>query len=355
MNKPDARLLAPNTQDYLRQQAIRLRQQGKRFVDIARYLGVHRNTVSEWWQQYQEKGEVALNQQQRGRKVGAERTLTQEQEDRIQELMQGHFPEELEIDSALWTRRAVQELIEQQYEIGMPLRTVGLYLWRWGYSPQKPLKRAYEQDPKAIEVWLEHTYLLIEQRAKREGAEIAWGDESGLRSDAQAGRGYAPMGETPEIHLSQKKRVRVNFIASLSNQGNIRFMLYTSKLTEAVFLTFLKRLIAKRERKLFWIVDRHPVHRGRQVQQWLAAHKEQIELFLLPSYSPELNPTEYLNGDVKQGVHSKPPTRNLAQLKQRLIAHLSKLQKLPSRILKYFEHPLIAYAANKMQAQLLPG
>jgi transposase len=126
MNKPDACLLAPKTQDYLRQQAIRLRQQGKRFVDIASYLGVHRNTVSKWCQQYQEQGEVALNQQQRGHKVGAERTLTQEQEGRIQELMQGHFPEELAIDSALWTRRAVQELIEQQCEVEMPLRTVGL-------------------------------------------------------------------------------------------------------------------------------------------------------------------------------------------------------------------------------------
>jgi transposase len=355
MNKPDARLLDPNTQDYLRQQAIRLRQQGKRFVDIASYLGVHRNTVSDWWQQYQEMGEAGLNQQERGRKVGVGRTLSLEQENRLQQLMQGHFPEELEIDSALWTRRAVQELIEQQCGVEMPIRTVGLYLWRWGYSPQKPLKRAYEQDPEAVEEWLEHTYPTIEQRAKTEGGEIAWGDESGLRSDAQAGRGYAPIGETPEIHLSQKKRVRVNFIASVSNQGNIRFMLYTSKFTEAVFLTFLKRLIAKRERKLFWIVDQHPVHRGTQVQQWLAEHKAQIELFLLPSYSPELNPTEYLNGDVKQGVHSKPPSRNLAQLKQRLISHLRKLQKLPSRIRKYFEHPFIAYASNKMQAQLVPG
>ena len=355
MEKPDARLLEPNTQDYLRQQAIRLRQQGKQVVDIASYLGVHRNTVSDWWQQYQEQGEVALYQQQRGRKVGAGRTLTQEQENRIQELMQAHFPDELAIDSALWTRRAVQALIEQVSDVVMPLRTVGLYLWRWGYSPQKPLKRAYEQDPKAVEVWLEQTYPLIEQRAKAEGAEIAWGDESGLRSDTQVGRGYAPIGETPEIHLSQKKRVRVNFIASLSNQGSVRFMLYTSKLTAAVFLAFLKRLIAKRERKLFWLVDRHPGHRGGQVQHWLAAHQEQLELGLLPSYSPELNPTEYLNGDVKQGVHSKPPTRNLAQLKQRLVSHLRKLQKLPSRILKYFEHPFIAYASNKMPSQLVPG
>jgi transposase len=104
MHKPDGRLLDRNTQDYLRQQAIRLRQQGKRFVDIGSYLGVHRNTVSEWWQPYQEMGEVALNQQRQGRKVGQGRTLSLEQETRIQQLMQAHFPEELEIDSALWTR-----------------------------------------------------------------------------------------------------------------------------------------------------------------------------------------------------------------------------------------------------------
>lgn len=355
MNKPDARFLNPTIQNYLRQQAIRLRQQGKRFVDIADYLGVHRNTVSGWWQQYQELGEIALKQQERGRDVGEGRTLSQEQENQIQQLLQDHFPEDLEIDSALWTRRAVQQLIRQACKVQMPIRTVGEYLKRWGYTPQKPLKRAYEQDPEAVAEWLEQIYPEVEQRAQAEGAEIAWGDESGLRSDTQVGRGYAPMGETPEIHLSQKKRVRVNFIASISNQGTVRFMLYTRKLTETVFLTFLQRLVAKRNRKLFWIVDRHPVHRGRQVKQWLAEHSDEIELFYLPSYSPQLNPVEYLNGDVKQGVHSKPPTRNLVQLKQRLISHLHKLQKLPLRVQKYFEHPFIAYAANKMQPQSLPG
>ena len=346
MERKDGRYLNPVTQDYLRQQAIRLRQQGKRFVDIAEYLGVHRNTVSDWWWQYQHYGEAALNQQKRGAREGEGRTLSPQAEEHIQQLMQEHCPDQLEIDSALWTRRAVQELIEQQCGIEMPIRTVGEYLKRWGYTPQKPLKRAYEQNPKALKEWLEETYPHLEQRAKTEGAEIAWGDESGLRSDAQVGRGYAPVGETPEIHLSQKKRVRVNFIASISNQGLVRFMLYTGRLDGLVFVRFLKRLIAKRERKLFWIVDRHPVHRSGAVQQWLEEHKEQIELFFLPSYSPQSNPVEYLNGDVKQGVHSKPPTRNLSQLKQRVSSHLHKLQKLPARIQKYFEHPFIAYAAQ---------
>lgn len=344
MNKPDARYLNPTTQDYLRQQAIRLRTQGKRASEIATYLGVHRTTISDWWRQYQQIGEAALHQQPRGNRLGEGRTLSAGEEAWMQQLMQAHFPDELHIDSALWTRSAVQNLIACKCGVKMPLRTVGEYLKRWGYTPQKPLKRAYEQDPQALKAWLATDYPAIEQRAKSEDAEIGWGDESGLRSDAQVGRGYAPKGRTPEIQPNTQ-RVRVNYIASISNQGKVRFMLYTQKLTAQVFITFLKRLIAKRERKLMWIVDRHPVHRCDAVQQWLQEHQQIIELHFLPPYSPQLNPAEYLNCDVKQGVHSKPPTRSGAQLKARLRAQLHKLQKLPTRILKYFKHPFIAYAA----------
>jgi transposase len=289
MEKPDARFLNPTTQNYLRQQAIRLREQGKRFVDIAQYLGVHRNTVSDWWQQYQQEGEAALEQQPRGKKLGEGRTLSEGEQANVQQQMPEHFPDELGIDSALWTRQAVRSLIAQVCGIEMPIRTVGEYLKRWGYTPQKPLKRAYEQDPTAVEAWLKLEYPAIEQRAKSENAEIAWGDESGLRSDAQVGRGYAPIGETPEIQLNTQ-RARVNYIASISNQGTVRFMLYTQKLTAQVFITFLERLIAKRTRQLMWIVDRHPVHRSQLVKQWLAQHHKDIEILYLPPYSPQLNP-----------------------------------------------------------------
>jgi transposase len=345
MSSNDARFLRQDVQEYLRQQAIRLRRDGKSFTRIGEYLGVYRHTVSRWWQQYQEAGEAVLVQQRRGRKLGEGRTLSEAQEAVVQQQMESHFPEELGIESALWTRRAVQSLIQQQSGVMMPIRSVGEYLRRWGYTPQKPLKRAYEQAPQAVEQWLKTDYPAIEQRAKLESAEIAWGDESGLRSETQTGRGYAPVGETPEIHLSQKNRVRVNFVASISNQGTVRFRLYTCKLTPQVFIQFLARLIRTSKRKVFWIVDKHPVHRSSLVQQWLTDHAAQIEMFYLPSYAPQLNPVEYLNGDVKQGVHSKPPTRNLTQLKQRLKSHLHKLQKLPARIRKYFEHPFIAYAA----------
>lgn len=330
---------------YLRQQAIRLREQGKRIIDIAAYLGVHRNTIADWWKDYQRRGEAGLKQQQRGAKYGEGRTLSAEQESQIQERMREHFPDELGIDSALWTQRAVQTLIEQEYGIAMPIRTVGEYLKRWGYSPQKPLKRAYKQDPKAVEQWLDVTYPALVQQAASAGAEIAWGDESRLRSDAQVGRGYAPKGKTPTTNLSQRKRHRINFIASVSNQGLVRFMLYAGKLDSLVFITFLERLIAQQKRKLYWIVDNHPVHQAQTVQNWLAQHTEELELVFLPPYSPHLNPVEYLNGDVKHSVHSKAPSRSFERLRHRALCHLRKLQKLPARVRSYFRHREIAYAA----------
>jgi len=345
MMHPDARYLSIEVQEYLRQQAIHLRQQGKTFLEIAEFLGVHRNTVSHWWHLYQADGEVALSQDQRGRVQGEGRHLSAQQELELQELVLENFPHQLEIDSALWTRRAVQQLIENHSGVKMPIRSVGLYLQRWGMTPQKPLKRAYEQDPDAVAQWIEVDYPVLVERAAKEGAEIAWGDESGLRSDAQTGRGYSLKGQTPEIDLSQKTRHRVNFIASLSNQGLVRFMLYGGKLESWVFIRFLERLVEGRHRKLIWIVDRHPVHRAQAVQDWLRLHSQQLELVFLPSYSPQLNPVEYLNCDVKQGVHSKPPTRSQQQLQGRVLSHLRKLQKLPQRVMRYFKHPEIAYAA----------
>lgn len=167
MNKPDARFLDPSTQNYLRQQAIRLREQGRRFIDIAAYLGVHRNTVAQWWQQYKQCGESAFKQRVRGVKYGEWRTLSPGEEEKVPELMLAHFPDELEIDSALWTRIAVQALIAQQYGVEMPIRTVGEYLKRWGFTPQKPLRRADSQDEKLVETWLNSEYPAIQQCAWR--------------------------------------------------------------------------------------------------------------------------------------------------------------------------------------------
>ncbi len=201
METQDARTLLPAAQEQLRKQAIRLKQQGMSFVEIAEVVAVHRNTVAKWWQRYVHGGLKGLKAQPRGRRVGAQRILLVEQEITIQRLICDKNPDQYKLPFALWTRQAVQELMAVRLKVRIPIRTVGEYLKRWGFTPQKPLKRAYEQRPAAVRQWLDEDYPAIASRAKQEQAEIHWGDETGMRNDSQHGRSYAPRGHTPVIHL----------------------------------------------------------------------------------------------------------------------------------------------------------
>lgn len=345
MEKQDARTLTPEAQEQLRRQAIQLRKDGMRYNKIADILGVHRNSVSEWCRKYEADGHAAIKAKTRGIKVGMNRTLTPEQEKEIQRSITDEMPDQLKLNFALWTRKAVGELIFVRYGIQMPVRTIGEYLKRWGFTPQKPLKRAYEQRPDAVRNWLEVEYPAIQQRAIDTNAEIHWGDETGIRSDCQHGRSYAPRGKTPVIRLSAKY-TSVNMISSVTNQGLVRWMVYEGTLNAQRLIEFLKRLIrGANGRKIFLILDNLRVHHAKIVKAWLEDHLDEIEIFYLPSYSPELNPDEYLNCDLKAGVHGKPPVRNQNELKQAISSHMKTLQKSPARVAKYFEHPSIRYAA----------
>lgn len=333
-------------QEYLRRRTILLRQSGASFSDIATFLGIHRNTASAWWKAYEREGEARLSQHQRGRRLGEARYLSPEQETSIQSVLLAQSPFELGIDSHLWTRRAVQILMQQQSGKTIAIRTVGEYLKRWGYTPQKPLKRAYEQDPVAVQSWLDQEYPALKSLAQKEQAQIHWLDQSGLTSRDHRGRGYAPQGQTPQVRMIQDRHARLNYIASVTNQGKVRFMLYDERFTTPVMIRFLTRLRSDHHTPIFLILDNHPVHHAKALKNWVKEQDGKLRLFYLPSYSPDLNPAEYLNCDVKYGVHSKAPTLNKAQLAQRALSHLRKLQKLPSRVQSYFEHPSIAYAGN---------
>ncbi len=344
MEKTDARKFKPEVQHQLRRQAIRLRKSGKKYKEIADIVGVYPTTVGKWWRAYQKDGAKSIRIKKRGRRTGACRTLSAEQEKQVQKVIVDKEPDQLKLPFALWTRIAVQQLIRHLYSIKMPIRTVGEYLKRWGYTPQKPLRRAYEQNPKAVKKWLDEQYPTIVQRAKNEKAEIHWGDETGLCNDSQHGRSYAPRGKTPAIRL-WAKRERINLISSITNQGKVRFMIYRNTMNAKTLIKFLKRLIKDVGQKIYLILDNLRVHHSKVVNEWLEAHKEQIELFFFPSYSPELNPDEYLNCDLKAGVHSGVPARSKDQLAKKAISHLRMLQKKPKRVKKYFKHPKIAYAA----------
>ena len=344
IDKIDARTITGKALQLLRTQAIRLLQTGITQDEVARLIGVSRVSVGNWWRAYQANPETGLKVKKRGRQKGADCTLNEIQAKEIQKLICDKSPDQLKLAFALWTRKAIQGLIQQRFQIVMPIRTVGDYLARWGFTPQKPAKRAYEQQPAAVKKWLDEEYPAIANKAKDEQADIYWGDETGVRNDCQHGRSYAPKGKTPVLRLPAK-RISLNMISALTNQGKVRFMIYKENMTAQVLITFMQRLVKDAPRKVFLILDNLKVHHAKLVQEWLAEHREQIEVFYLPSYSPELNPDEYLNCDLKDGVHSTPPTRTEKTLREKVTSHMRKLQKLPERIVKYFKHPSIAYAA----------
>jgi len=342
---PDGRCQSDEVLEALRLRAVHARGLGYSVVDIATILGVREETVSRWCSRYDQGGQEALPGDRTGRPIGSGRLLTGDQEQGIQQVIETKTPQELEIPSALWTRPAVRDLIHQQVGIRLPIRTVGQYLQRWGYTPQKPVRKAYKQDPKAVAEWLERTYPEIERRAAKEGGEIHWGDETGVRSTCQHGRGYARPGMTPEL-IVPGSRFSVNMVSTITNQGKVRWMIYTGKMNAALFIVFLTRLIAGATKKVFLIVDHLSVHEAAVVDQWLADKTDRIEVFYLPKYAPERNPDEYLNCDVKANINTDGLPKNREELKGKLGRFMQRLAKLPTRIASYFEHKYIEYAAE---------
>ena len=344
MEKIDTRKLKPEVLQQLRNQAIRLRKKGMTYKAISEVIDVHHTTICRWWKAYERQGTKGIRLKTRGRKHGAKRTLNPEQEKELQKIIEDKEPDQLKLPFAFWTRRAVIQIIKKFYRIDMPLRTVGEYLKRWGFTPQKPLRRAYEQNPEAVQKWLEEEYPAIARRAKKEKAEIQWGDETSLCNTFQHGRSYAPKGKTPIIRLNAKKE-RINLISSVTNQGKVRFMVYNDTMNAQTFIKFLERLVRDAGQKIFLVLDNLRVHHSKIVKKWISEHQDSIELFFLPAYSPELNPDEYLNCDLKAGVHSGPLARSKKDLKKKAISLLRMLQKKPQRVAKYFNHRKILYAA----------
>lgn len=344
MRETDSRKISSDEQYQKRRLIIRLRKRGTSYKQIGEIAEVSSTYACTVYKRYERGGQDAIGKGTLGRAVGIGRSLTSDQETGVQRLITDKTPDQLKMPFALWTRKAVQELIKSRYGLTMPIRTVGDYLHRWGFTPQKPIRKAYEQRPAEVEKWLNEEYPAIAARAKAEGAEISWCDETGIRNDESGARGYAPKGKTPTIRLNAK-RTSMSMISSITNQGKVRFMVYKDAMNPTLFIKFMGRLIKDAGRKVFLIVDNLKTHHGKVVKQWLAEHADEIEVFYLPAYSPELNPDEYLNCDLKAGVHGGSPARNDKELKGGIISHMRMLQKRPCRVVKYFKHPKIAYAA----------
>lgn len=344
MKKHDARKLPKEVQQHNRHLAIRLFHEGKVRKEIATIVGVHYTVVCKWIRSWRKGGETAITLKKRGRGSVEQRMLTQSQETALKKLLTEKNPQQLKLPFALWNRKAIQSAIYQMWRIEIAIRTIGDYMKRWGFTPQKPIKKAYERNPEAVKNWLDITYPEIKKLAKTEGAEIYWGDETGIRNDCQHSRGYAPKGKTPTVVINAK-RFSLNMISAVNNQGKLRFMVYEQNMNARVLLRFMRRLIKDAGRKVFMILDNLRVHHAKLVKAWLERHSDIIEVFYLPAYSPDLNPDEYLNCDLKTGIRTSSPSRSKAELKGKVISHMRMIQKKPARVSKYFEHPSIKYAA----------
>jgi len=342
MNVKDARSLPPAAQEALRARVVKAVREGLSQVDAATTFEVARGTINRWCRGYEELGRKALKARKRGRPAGS--CLEPLQAARTVRWILGRCPDQLRLPFALWTREAVQHLLRREFRVEVSVWTIGRYLKDWGLTPQKPLRRAFEQDPAAVRRWMEKQYPAIASAAKRLGAEIYWGDEMGLRSDHQTGTSYGRRGETPVIP-GTGQRFRCNMISAITNRGKLYFMVFLKSFRVPVFLRFLKRLLRQVRRRIFLIVDGHPVHRAAAVKRWLARQGGRIRLYFLPGYSPELNPDELLNQDVKSNALGRRRPVDQSDLMSNVRSYLRSTQQTPDVVCSYFNERHVRYAA----------
>jgi transposase len=283
MEKIDGRKLKKDVQQALRDQVVRLRKQGKANKDVAEYLAMNPQQCSRIWQKYERGGKKEILLGRRGRRHGEKRSLTEEQERGVRKLIVDKTPDQLKFPFALWTRGAVRQLIERHCGTDMPIRTVGEYLKRWGFTPQKPIKRAKEQSSVAVDRRLKRDYPEIVRRAKKEKAEIYRGDETGVQNEANRVRGYGPKGITPVLKVTAK-RAHISMISAITNEGKVRFMVYREAMTQGKLIVFMSRLIRDAKRKVCLILDNLKSHHGKKVAEWLRSTKTRS----LSSISPPI-------------------------------------------------------------------
>jgi transposase len=335
--------LAPEAQHALRERVVQAIEQQKLSVSAAaRTFGVHRSTASAWWNRYRRAGAAALAAKKRGAKPKS--LLSTAQDARLLTVLREQTPDQVGLAETLWTRDAVADWAARELGVKRSRWVWGRWLKAKGFTPQKPARRAYEHDPAAVDRWLRDDYPQIAAEAKAEKAEIHWLDEAGLRSDCQAGRGYAPRGRTP-VQRVPGTRFGVNYIATVSALGVLRFMVYSGRFTATVLVGFLGRLLAGRSAKVYVILDGHPAHRSKAVAAWVAARADRIRLVFLPPYSPELNPAEYLNNDLKGNAQRGGRARNRDQLAEAVRSYLWATQHLPAIVKSYFQAEHVNYAA----------
>lgn len=341
----DARRLSQQSQQDLRQRVVAAVQSGRSQVEAAELFGVSLRSVTRWWTAFERNGNRALYAGKRGRRAGEQKALDAKQQARLRRAVLGRYPDQLALPGLVWTRGQVGELVTRWFGLELSRVTIGKYLRSWGLSPQKPVQVAYEKNPEKVTEWLQQRYPAIVERAQKEKATILWLDQTGLRSDATIAKTWGAVGQTPVVPNSGK-RFTVNAMAAISNKGELYFTVFEGGFNVKVMIGFLDRLVRHLDRKIHLIVDGHPSHRAKVLGRWLAEREARIEMHFLPGYSPELNPVELLNADLKHHVTATTSPRGKAELADGARTHLRRRQNQPDHVKAFFGKEETRYAAD---------
>jgi len=339
--RQDARKLNCQSLTDLRRRAVASVQDGNTPDEVADTLGVSRAAVFGWLSLYRGGGWGSLDARKRG---GRPRKLTGPQMKWIYRTVTGKNPLQLNFPFALWTLDMVKRIIRKHLRVTLSRSSVGRLMDQLGLSAQRPLWRAYQQNPTAVAKWLREDYPLICKEAKTCGARIFFGDEAGVRSDAHSGTTWAPRGKTPIVSTTGA-RFGMNLISAISRTGQMHFAVVEGRVTAEVFVEYLRRLIHGRRRPIFLIVDGHPTHKAVMVRRFIETVQDRLRLYFLPPYSPELNPDELVWNDLKNHILGRMKITGPDQMRRTVLSRLRWMQRQSGHVASFFHAPETKYAA----------
>lgn len=342
--KGEKRIARRNLED-TRRLAVRAVEKGMHPEDAAEIYGAKRSTVYNWLKEHREKGPAAFVVKMA---PGRTPTLTAKQEAQLRAMIIGQDPRQLQFDFALWTREMVGDLMRRKFGVNMTPQGVGKLLRRLGLSPQRPLVRAYEQNPERVRWWKEEEYPRIHAEAKAAGASIFFCDEAGIRTDYHSGTTWAPVGQTPVV-TGTGNRESINMISAVSARGKLHFSFVDGNINAETFKAYLEKLLHDIDGLIFLVVDRHGAHTANATKEFVEKHSDRLRIFFLPGYSPELNPDEWVWKNVKHDNVGKIVSRGADEMRSGIKRAVARLQSSADVVASFFTDPSLAYIYRYVQ------
>jgi transposase len=341
MRIDDARKLNHATLEALRIRAVRRVQSGESPEVVASAIGINRTTIYDWLAKYRVGGWDAL----KAKPVpGRPQTLNGKKIKWLFDVLTQKNPQQMQFEFALWTREMIQKLLKDKFGIKLSLASIGRLLAQMGFTCQRPLYRAIQKNESLVKEWLKKVFPSIKRRAQQVGADIFFGDAASIRSDHHSGKTWSIRGQTPVV-LSSGSRFSFSLISAISRKGQMRFMVREGGVNSRVFILFLKRLLVGAKRKIFLIVDGGSAHKSKLTKAFVETLKGKLELFLLPPYSPDLNPDELVWNHLKNHTVGRSTVVDKRDFKKQVMKSMRSLQKNEAKVRSFFEKDSLRYAA----------